>query len=233
MQYPLDSVLIEKGLVPNQFILELNGFLTVPHTFDLSGIWAYPSMMYRFPVDYSGGVLSVGSEHMKAHPFVKYCEQILGVDIPVSTDARGTRSGWGHAMDLIRFDMIDELEETAAFTTIDGIEHAIAHYVCWPKSCDRAPLTTKEARQLLKRFGIRDPGRDLSWIKRLSRPSCLTCDEGPDRWPVNPGFDHNRPGAWAHVHALEAGYFSTKSGWLQWTPDGRDFFDGKTFGTLF
>ena len=73
----LAETLVAAELVPNTYILDLNGSLTVPHTMELPAPWNLPSRLFRFPVVVTrrseDGTRRIMLRHpqLAAHPFVQ------------------------------------------------------------------------------------------------------------------------------------------------------------------
>lgn len=236
MQHAFDDVIVAAGLAPNAFLLGINHCLTVPDDFTLDGIWAYPSNMFRFPIRYHNGKLAVCVPGLKDPPFVRHVEAVLEMDLPVEDVGMNLSGTWAHARDLIRREKYAELLETRQFTDDWSIKGAVAScltYASGAAASERA-MTIKKAREVLTMFGFKEEPFDPADIRGLWRPSPVVSDEGVTRWPVNSGASgrdpHNDP--WLAMHALERGYFTMKTGFIEWTQAGRDFHAGDSFGTL-
>src|SRR3546814_18461236 len=81
----LGDKIIEAGLAPNGFILDLNSGLSVPRGFELPAPWNLPSRLFRFPIEVckprGDRPRTIGLRHpgLAEHPFVQSVAPALGV----------------------------------------------------------------------------------------------------------------------------------------------------------
>jgi hypothetical protein len=99
-----DELLLELGLVPNSYLLEINHHLTVPRDMLLPPPWNLASRLFRFPIEIGDatedGIRSIGLMHplLKDHPFVRRVEAVLGIELnpngaPNAQGVSGQRTG--------------------------------------------------------------------------------------------------------------------------------------------
>jgi hypothetical protein len=64
---PIGCALIAAGYAANEYLLDNDRSIQVPHAFPLSGHWALPSRMFRFPIETHAcgmnGTRSIGVVH--------------------------------------------------------------------------------------------------------------------------------------------------------------------------
>jgi hypothetical protein len=225
----LGERLIAAGLEHNEFLLDLNRALSVPHDWVLPAPWNLPSRLFRFPIEvgeFSEGERRIGLMHpaLVDHPYVQHVSQVLGMDIPpcgapnmhgYSKQAVGL---WWHAVDLIPSGHWREALETRRFTTDKDMLRAVTFGL----SCNRS-LTTSEARQIFQELGVACPSAPRNILCEFDRPSPVRGDDKVERWPVNTGMADAGDTAWAMVIGIETGWFTMdRSGHLAWTQLGRD-----------
>lgn len=226
--------IIAAGFAPNDFILDLNRSLTVPHDWTLPAPWNLRSRLFQFPIEVSefregGRRLGLMHPALVDHPFVKHVSQVLGIAIPpggapndcgYSKTSIGT---WWHAVDLISAGRWREALDTRQFTTTPDLARAVGFAL----SCGRESgpaITTGDARQVLDSLGIASPANPIEVLCSFTRPSPVTGEDKVERWPVN-GAPRSDAGdeAWAYIIGLETGWFDhDRSGHIRWTRLGRD-----------
>lgn len=229
----LGERLIAAGLEHNEFLLDLNRSLSVPHDWKLPAPWNLPSRLFRFPIEVSEnleGGRRIGLIHpaLVDHPYVQHVSQVLGMEIPA--EGAPNRHGyskqalglWWHAVDLIPSGHWREALETRHFTTDEDILRAVTFGL----SCGRENgrnLTTSEARQIFLALGQECPSDPREILCGFMRPSPVIADDKVERWPVNTGRAEAGETAWAMVVGIETGWFAKdRSGHLEWTRLGRD-----------
>lgn len=233
---PLGAQLIELGLVPNEFVLNLNSTLSPPHDMELPAPWNLPSRLFQFPIEtyeprwkFDGTLFerTIGIIHpeLKAHPFVQQVEQLL--EIELTTDATNehgyNKDGlgqWWHAVDLMSKGLWRELLDTAHFTTPEYIAQAVAFCVRY-----KGRLSLKDARHVLQLQGD-EPAYDLdAWLKLWHAPSPVE-----KRYPVNDriGHDDGRAlTAWGMLHGIEHGLFKFHGDFIAWSDKGLATYNGE------
>lgn len=133
----LGAQIIANGFAPNDFLLDLNGGLSVPHGFPLPAPWNLPSRLFRFPIEVCKArgdrPRTIGLRHpdLAAHPFVQHVEAVLGFKL----DPNGAPNeygystcgefGWFHAVDLVIAGEWRALLDTEDFTSDRSIFGAI------------------------------------------------------------------------------------------------------------
>jgi hypothetical protein len=233
---PIAFALISLGFATNEFLLNQNSAIEVPHSFKLDGFWSLPSRMFRFPVETHEegpeGRRTIGVVHplLLDHPFVCKLAEDLQLDFggAPATNYCGYSASetaeWWHAVDLGSAGLWDELLDTRRFTTTEFIVQAVKH--CLGYTREDAGITTlqatvRRARALLTTLGVPEPLDAPTTIRSLSRPSPCSSDGKTQRWPVNTFGDHGAS-AWAMVLGIEHGWLGyTRSGYLEWTEKGR------------
>jgi hypothetical protein len=225
--------IIAAGFAPNDFILDLNRALTVPHDWNLPAPWNLRSRLFQFPIEvgeFREGGRRLGLMHpaLVDHPFVKHVSQVLGIAIPpggAPNNCGYSKTGlgtWWHAVDLMSAGQWQEALDTRQFTTTENLARAVGFAL----SCGRETgpvLTTAEARHVLEVLDIAAPTDPVEILCRLGRPSPVTADDKVERWPVNTGSVQGLEQPWAYIIGLESGWFDhDRSGHIRWTRLGRD-----------
>jgi hypothetical protein len=235
----LGAAIIKAELAPSDFLLDLNGSLSVPNGFPLPSPWNLPSRLFRFPIEVSrsekGQSRKIGLMHpdLAAHPFVQHVEKLLGFEIPREgiTNAYGYtergKGAWWHAVDLISAGQWRALLDTQDFTDCHSIFGAIVYgcrYSHHDEKAGRGYISTGDARQIIREIGGTEPVDRSSTIRRFTAPSLCQQDSGSEHWPINVGRGIGAElEAWAMIHGMEDGWFAhDRSGFLQWTRIGRD-----------
>lgn len=228
----LGERLIAEGFEHNEFLLDLNRALSVPHDWVLPAPWNLPSRLFRFPIEvgeFRDGGRQIGLMHpaLVDHPYVQHVSQVLGMAIPAggapndhgySKQAVGL---WWHAVDLVPSGHWREALETRRFTTPDDILRAVTFGL----SCGGSgrSLKTSEARLIFKELGVACPRDPREILCNFYRPSPVKGDDKVERWPVNTGRADAGDTAWAMVIGIETGWFTMdRAGHLAWTQLGRD-----------
>ncbi len=213
--------LIEAGLVPNNYILDLNGSLRVPYTMELPAPWNLPSRLFQFPVVVSrcaeDGSRRLALRHplMADHPFVQQVATVIGRPLGV-TGAYGWESvgtgQWHHAVDLVSEGLWRDLLATAAFTTPQDIARAVVYGLDYSaregERKGRGYLTIAEAREIMRALGSAEPGSRSDVIGLFQTPSPCRQDGGRVTWPINDQLQgHNGYArAWGRIIGIEAGW---------------------------
>jgi hypothetical protein len=210
---------ISSGLVPNDFILDLNGGITNNRDTSL------PSRLFRFPVSVVKGTDVTGghSAILLRHPLLRE-----DADVAVFLDDIEHRTGfrpewrqdfadhhymtlavWWHAVDLCTNEHWKDLLRTSQFTDHGSILKATQLHVEW------GSLSIKNARAILKGFDCSEP-------EDRSRASLL----GDGIWPgrtssgIAPNIKYQgEAGAWVAVHGIEDGWFKRKGQHLSVTEE--------------
>lgn len=238
---PLGDLLVEKGLVPNEFVLDLNGTLSPGYDDpEPPPPWNLPSRLFQFPIEVSpqleDGTRRIGLMHplLCDHPFVKQVEAAIGYKIEAigaPNEAGYTKTDglhlWWHACDLARHNMWDELFETRRFTTDEHIAQAVEHQL----HSRGKKFTPKTAAAVLKRLGIKSPLNPAMSIRKFMAPSPCQSDgpKSPVNWPVNTAFSDTAPGknAWAMIWGIDNGWFGYRGPYINWTDKGRQLYAAK------
>lgn len=236
----LGDTLVAKGFVPNTFILDLNGSLTVPHTMELPAPWNLPSRLFRFPISVEGrgGDRRIGLAHplLGEHPFVQLVAAELGAALdPAGVDQPGgfcaQRQGtWWHAVDLVSAGQWRELLATRQFTTDADIAGAVAYGLDYSSQEEgrkrNGHITTAEAREMMRAIGVDEPTDTAGLLREFMRPTPCKSDGSAERWPINQMGAGRIDRAWGRIIGIERGWFGyDRSGFLQWTPAGRDRYE--------
>ena len=241
------EALIRQGFVTNEYLLRINGGLSVPCPADLPPPWNLPSRMFRFPIETSeheDGV-HIGLLHpaLADHPFVTIIEEKLGITLDREGAAnphgysKSDTAQWWHAVDLISGGHWQALLDTRRFTTSDYIARAVAYGLTYSHHEARRMgyISPQEARQIMAAIDAHEPQNRRSHILTLSRPLCCKPDNGAEHWPVNHPPMSGDTLAWALIHGIEDGWFAyDRSGFLHWTSEGRERYaagDQDTFTT--
>jgi len=99
MSDSLGELLIAKGFVPNEFLLDLNGGLSVPDDMELSAPWNLPSRLFRYPIEVSEPTEEsprrLGLTHplLADHPFV----QLVAAETGCEIDPNGAPNEYGYS----------------------------------------------------------------------------------------------------------------------------------------
>ncbi len=227
---PLAERLITAGLVPNQFILELNRGLTNPHP------EALPSRLFRFPIDFEAretpedkSRLLLKHPALADHPFVhevaaKTGETPIWEPLDEFECDRGAQGRWWHAVDLMSEAHWRDLLATRHFTDDDAIAAAIVFAL----ECG-ARISAATARQVLAAVGAAEPAdRSQGLLMSDAIQPAYIVERHPrtgklirEHWPFNVK-DRGASGAWLMVHGIEDGWFEyRRDGHLQLSPEGR------------
>lgn len=234
---PRDQIgerIIAAGFAPNDYILDLNRTLSVPHDWTLPAPWNLPSRLFQFPIEVSefrDGGRRLGLMHpaLVDHPYVKHVSQVLGIAIPSggAPNAYGYSKAelgqWWHAVDLMSRGRWQDALDTRQFTTSAQLAHAVGFAL----SCGRdsgPALTTGEARLVLAGLEAPCPANPVEVLCSFYRPGPVTGEDKVERWPVNgPANQSATDTAWAYIVGIETGWFDhDRSGHIQWTRLGRD-----------
>ncbi len=237
----LGELLIGKGFVPNDFVLDLNHSLTVPHDMELPAPWNLPSRLFRFPIEVSearGEGRRIGLMHplLGEHPFVQRVAAELGAELDPNgaPNAHGVSKQptglWWHAVDLISAGKWRELLETRRFTTDHDIAGAVSYGLDYsPHDADSGCgyISTAEARQIMRAINSSEPDDRAAILRSFSRPTVCRQESGKDHWPINSGRTLGAEGrAWGRILGIEAGWFKhDRAGFLTWTEAGRDRYE--------
>lgn len=238
----LGAQIIEQGFAPNDFILDLNGSLTVPAAFELPAPWNLPSRLFRFPIEVckpSGDrPRSIGLHHpdLAAHPFVQHVEAALGFKLDPNgapneygyTSSKNAR--WWHAVDLVSAGEWRALLDTAHFTTPRNIFNAVCYGLRYSAHDEEGRkrnghLSTAEARAIMAELGADEPTDRAAIIRELSKPSPCNPEgkKGGEHWPINGNHSSAEDHAWSFIFGIEDGWFEyDRSGFLNWSQKGRD-----------
>ncbi|MFQ3621914.1 MAG: hypothetical protein SNJ73_00060 [Acetobacteraceae bacterium] len=241
------AALIRQGFVTNEYLLRINGGLSVPCPADLPPPWNLPSRMFRFPIETSEheNGLHIGLLHpaLADHPFVAIIEEKLGITLDregAPNDhgySKRDAAQWWHAVDLISSDCWQALLDTRQFTTDHDIARAVAYGLTYShhEAKRMGHITTQEARQIMAAIDAPEPQNRRSHILTLSRPLPCKPDKGAEHWPINHPRMSGDTLAWALIHGIEDGWFAyDRSGFLYWTSAGRERYaagDQDTFTT--
>lgn len=243
----LGELIVSKGLVCNEFILDLNNALDVPDDFELPAPWNLPSRLFRFPIETHkprgcrGRTIGLMHPGLGEHPYVKHVEAVLGLSIPrerASNDCGHSSSWtapWWHAVDLVGAGHWRELRETAEFTTPKYMFQAAAFALRSLGEKNRADKrnrkTLREVRALLAWLDSEEPENRSASIRVLAKPSTFHDGEA-NRCPVNSGAKANSEAeAWAFVHGIEDGWMTyDRGGYVQWSELGQMRYSAKDGG---
>lgn len=164
-QHPdeLGERLVELGLSPNIYILDINGALTADEFGD-EAPWNLPSRVMRFPIVYGAPsydkdgkpvdrCLSLMHPDLSNHPFVKKVERLLSRSITFEDASKvkyqTKHAQWWHAVDLISSGHYNELIETRNFTTDEGLLAAASYALSYgPDKSGQGYITLQQARAL-------------------------------------------------------------------------------------
>ncbi|HEX5935934.1 MAG TPA: hypothetical protein VFY63_17375 [Pseudorhizobium sp.] len=213
------EAVLTSGLVPNEFILDLNQGITNNRQPGL------PSRLFQFPVS-----VVCGKDHedgqskiLLRHPLLRESEEIsLFLDeIEEKTGIRPEWNGnfagrydidlssWWHAIDLCTNKHWQDLLATEQFTDRDAILGAVQLRVEW------GSLSIKNARSILGTFGCSEPD---------DRSRSLILGDGI--WPgrvtggIAPNIKHRgEVGAWIAIHGIEDGWFKRRGQHLSVTEE--------------
>jgi hypothetical protein len=230
-----DELLLERGLAPSRYVLDINRHLTVPHEMVLPPPWNLPSRLFRFPIEIGDakkdGTRSIGLMHpmLRDHPFVQRVAAELGTEldpngVPNSYGVSGQKVGlWWHAVDLVLAGKWRELIETRRFTTEEDIAGAVTFGLC--HSLENACiLSVAEARELMRAIGASEPEDRVGLLLSMNPPKACREEKGTAYWPLNSSPETDIVSqAWSRVLGIESGWFAyDRSGFLQWSQNGRD-----------
>ena len=237
---PVADNLIQHGLVPNTFILDLNHGLTTPHDMDRPYPWNLPSRLFQFPIEVThqdpDGSRKIGLLHplLAEHPFVKRLEALgIEVDPDGAPNEHGHSKGgmgrWWHAVDLISSGHWRDLLKTAQFTTPDDIAGAVSYglqYSPYEGKKRNGHISTAEAREIMAAIGAPEPtDRDGIIREHFMPPSPHKSEKGTMRCPINHYASDPRLTAWGFILSIEAGLFGhDRAGFLGWTTLGMERF---------
>ena len=232
----LAETLIAAELVPNTYVLDLNGSLTVPHGMKLPAPWNLPSRMFQFPIVVTGraedGTRRIMLRHPRLadHPFAQQVADAIGRPLDV-TDAHGwdglSTGQWHHAVDLVSAGHWRNLLATAEFTTPEAIAGAVAFSLTYAdrqgEKKGKAAITTTDAREVMGQIGSAEPPDRVAILRSFMKPLSCKQDNGKIAWPINCGRIEGDAEAWGLILGIEAGWFAyTRDGFLRWTEAGRD-----------
>jgi len=241
------QALIRHGFVASDYLLSINGGLSVPRHIDLPAPWNLPSRLFQFPIEtcqHEDGI-HIGLLHpaLADHPFVKQIEATLGItlDPKGAPNAHGyskqETGQWWHAVDLISAGEWQALLATRHFTTDTDIARAVAFGLTYSHHDAKrmGHITTGEARQIMAAIAAPEPASRRTGILSLSRPLPCKPDKGAEHWPINHPALPADTLAWALIHGIEDGWFAyDRAGFLHWTAQGRERYaagDQDTFTT--
>jgi len=234
-----NAQLLEWGLAPSRYILDLNNTLAVPHEMALPPPWDLPSRLFRFPIELgdvaADGTRSIGlmHPHLSEHPFVQHVSATLGMPLNLNGApnvygvSKQPLARWWHAVDLVSAGMWRELIATRRFTTDTDIASAVAYGLDY-SPCEGARhgyLATKEAREIMRAIEAVEPADRRAAIRlAIDTPQSCRGEKGCERWPINARRNIDPElRAWARIIGIEIGWFAyDRSGVLQWSPTGRD-----------
>lgn len=230
-----DEVLIAAGFAPNDFILDLNRCIQIDYKFKLPSPWGLPSRLFKFPIELGdreeGGVRRIGLMHplLGDHPFVVHVGEVLGIELDPNgaPNRHGVRKGdlgqWWHAADLMTSGHWRELLETKRFTDDEAIAGAVGHALHYQNEDERRALSVKEAREVMKHLGFKEPANSNFLFETLWKPSPCQQEKGGVHWAINHEVRVDGPArAWSTILGIEEGWFSYRGRYLQWTQEGRD-----------
>jgi hypothetical protein len=233
----LGAALIARGLVENEFVLNLNRGLTVPYELELPYPWNLPSRAFRFPIEVSEDrPRRIGLVHPRLidHPWVQTVQEAIGQKIDpegVPNDcgfSKRALAPWWHAVDLISSGHWKDLLDTDRFTTPDCIAEAVAfglHYSGNDKKRNGC-LTAVEARKIMAHLGLVEPSSPSGLLRHFLPPCPQTSEKGRESWPLNFFTDRSDEHAWSLILGIESRWFAyDRNGHLRWTPLGRERFD--------
>lgn len=238
----LGETLVAKGLAANSYVLDTNRSLTVPHTMELPAPWDLPSRLFRFPIAISEartGPRQIALSHplLGDHPFVQLVEAELGVSLsPNGVDQPGGFSSqnhgtWWHAVDLVSSGHWRALLATSQFTTPGDIAAAVAYGLDYSSHEEgrkrNGHITTAEAREMMRAIGAEEPTDAPAILREFMQPMVCKSDREAERWPINhSGAAGRTDRAWGRIIGIDRGWFGyDRSGFLQWTPAGRDRYE--------
>lgn len=231
---PVGDLLIAKGLVPNEFLLDLNRCLTTPDAMDLPFPWSLPSRLFRFPVrvtevdDAGERQCFLVTPALVEHPFVQQVDKelaeigrkIVGMD-DLSQEWHGMDSRWHHAIDLMTEEHWRDLLVTAHFTTPAMILGAVKI------ALHSRGITTRTARKVMHHLGKAEPGKRFCLLHDLMAPMLMknsdTKEDGsyaPVNGPISSNYDQADL-AWTFIHCIENSLFEySQAGFLRWSSEG-------------
>jgi len=226
----LGARLIAAGLVPNEFILDLNSHLATPNRSELPWPWCAPSRAFMFPIAYdrpdADGRRSLRLLHplMAAHPHVKHVEAVLGADCwtepPRQSDI--DQCAFWHGIDMLDAGKPRELLRSVEFTSAEYIAYGVEFVLG-----SRDGISIKDARTVLRLGGCAEPQDVGALLNVFSEPLVCADEKGVERWPVNTkvhGVDRITS-AWATLIGLERGWFNYHGRHIGWTEAGRVRFE--------
>jgi len=238
---PVADALVQRGLVPNHFLLDLNKGLTIPRDMEMPYPWNLPSRLFIFPIEITDqakdGTRRMGLLHplLADHPYVKHVEATLG--ITMDRDGAPNEYGyskcetgkWWHAVDLMTTGHWRDLLDTSRFTTPDNIAGAVAfglNYSPHQGKKRNGYVSTNEAREIMTTIGAPEPAdRNEIIAQHFCLPSPCKSEKGVESWSVNSWTKDKFAEAWGYILGIEAGYFAhDRAGFLGWTQRGRDTF---------
>jgi hypothetical protein len=241
----MGAALIRHGFVANDYLLSINGGLSVPRHIDLPPPWNLPSRIFQFPIEASRDEdeTHIGLLHpaLADHPFVNHLESVLGItlDPEGAPNSHGyskrETAQWWHAVDLISAGEWRALLETRQFTTERDIARAVAFGLTYSDRDARrmGHISPQEAREIMAAIGAAEPCDRRSGILSLSAPLPCKPDNGPAHWPINHPALPAPVIAWALIHGIEDGWFAyDRAGFLHWTVLGRDRYAAGNAGTF-
>ncbi|WP_077961665.1 hypothetical protein [Ensifer adhaerens] len=210
------QAVLNSGLVPNDFILDLNGGITNNRSTSL------PSRLFRFPVSVvkdQGGQSHVLLRHPRLREsadvagFLDEIEEKAGIRPEWRQEFANqhymTIGAWWHAVDLCTNKHWQDLLATSQFTDHGAILKASQLHVEW------GSLSIKNARTILNGFGCVEP-------EDRSRASLL----GDGIWPgrtsggIAPNIKYQaEAGVWVAIHGIEDGWFKRRGQHLSVTEE--------------
>lgn len=234
----LGEQIIAAGFAVNDYLLDMNGALNVPRGFPLPAPWNLPSRLFHFPIEVikaeQDEPRKIGLRHplLAAHPFVQHVESVLGFQIAHEgvTNRHGysnrEHSTWHHAVDLISAGKCRELLDTQEFTEPCNIFNAVVYGLTYSHHAEKKAsgyISTAEARQIMREMGASEPTKRAAMIQSFTEPSSCKQERGAEHWPINLHGLCAEDKAWAFIVGIEVGWFTyDRSGFLQWSPKGRD-----------
>lgn len=249
---PVDEVadaLVAKGLAHNHCLLDINKTLTVPPDINLDYPWNLPSRMFQFPLRVIAdpdGVRRIFLAHplLADHPFV---QRVAGLgftietkgflnqaSVPISSDPYQ----WHHAVDLACAGKWTELLDTQRFTTKKFMFDALSFVLCYTK-LNGKPITTKEARRIMKALQAGPQPQLQEAIFLFAEPRPCRQDSGKVIYPINVKYGNRTTEendddqacqrfaeqvCWAYIVAIEAGWFSVQGNHLFWSEAGMNHY---------
>lgn len=210
MLSPLKQKIVDAGLVPNEYLLDISAALEDPAP-------RYPrSRMFRWPisVDRFEDRLTVCSHPMLFEPFVQRVSVMLATPIEIEPEPAGGCQGMSHhGVDLADDTHWRDLLKTRAYVNdrviMRGVVIGMLH----------GRLATTNARSVLEALDVAEPSdrsaHALSAAGGFLRPGFIDANAGTNKpaagkgkWTINLWSRRDPVGeVWAAVHGIEDGWF--------------------------